>query len=236
MTILVWQQLGRLLITAIAGMSIFLGYRLFYVAKQKQGELSVGGTRATLKLVDVAPGIYFALFGSAIICVSLFRASEVVETVNETSVGRVIERTGRGIGPTLIAESQPPVDFENLYIRVFEPNTDSKYVSLLMYRALLRPNPITDQFRTMLKVGIEGDIKQALGGVPRSSHGKAGSNRSLARMDCVGVSFMIKNRHAPTCAHGRPMASSTGCVAEAKGWARGDAGRSRLHRGCAVSS
>src|ERR1700742_3247674 len=55
-------------------------------------------------------------------------------------------------------------------------------------------------------------------------------------MDWVGLSFMIKNRHAPTCAHGRPMASTTGCLAEAKGWARGDTGRSSLHRCRAVSS
>ena len=39
------------------------------------------------------------------------------------------------------------------------------------------------------------------------------------------MSFVIENRQAPTCPHGRPMAPHTGCPAEAEGWARGDARR-----------
>ena len=52
-----------------------------------------------------------------------------------------------------------------------------------------------------------GTARAALGGVPRSDHREAGSNRSLARMDCVARSRMIKNRRASTRNERRTVAA-----------------------------
>lgn len=57
-----------------------------------------------------------------------------------------------------------------------------------------------------------------LGGVPSSASEKAGSSRSVTRMDCVGASVMIKDLDAATRAHGRPVASTATSTASAGDW------------------
>lgn len=62
-------------IVALGGvLCIYWGYRLFYIATEKQGQLSVStGEHQSLQLQDVAPGVFFALFGAIILIVSLFK-------------------------------------------------------------------------------------------------------------------------------------------------------------------
>ena len=57
----------RLLIVGTGAMCVYFGYRLFDKVQKRQGELELKGDKTSLKLRDVAPGIYFALFGSLLL-------------------------------------------------------------------------------------------------------------------------------------------------------------------------
>ncbi len=56
----------------------FLGYRLFRVGiYEKAGELKTSWKGANLVLRQAAPGTFFVLFGTLIICVALFRGPNI---------------------------------------------------------------------------------------------------------------------------------------------------------------
>jgi hypothetical protein len=62
----------RLLIVLFAGCSLLFGYLLFFRATSLQGDLEAkGGDKVYLRLRNVAPGVFFALFGSGVLIVSL---------------------------------------------------------------------------------------------------------------------------------------------------------------------
>ena len=62
--VLIW----RLCVLACGLVAIILGYRLFQSGfAAQQGSLEAGLGSNTLKLANVAPGTFFALFGAAII-------------------------------------------------------------------------------------------------------------------------------------------------------------------------
>jgi len=61
---------------------IYLGYRLFYVVQDKQGEFKVKyGSDVELRLSEVAPGIFFAVCGTAILAASLIYKMDVKEDI-----------------------------------------------------------------------------------------------------------------------------------------------------------
>lgn len=65
-------MLYRMLIVCGGIASIYFGYKLFYIVKEKQGELRVKtGGDMEVHLSDVAPGVFFALFGAGILISSL---------------------------------------------------------------------------------------------------------------------------------------------------------------------
>lgn len=76
----------RMFIVCGGILSIYCGYRLFYISKEKQGELRVKtGANTELSMSDVAPGIFFALFGAAILVFCLLngvtiKPSEMITT------------------------------------------------------------------------------------------------------------------------------------------------------------
>jgi len=58
----------RILIVLGGILCIYFGYKLFYVVKLKQGEFKIKtGQNYELSLSDVAPGVFFALFGASIL-------------------------------------------------------------------------------------------------------------------------------------------------------------------------
>lgn len=62
----------RAVITGAGAFCIFLGYKLFSIATERQGEFNLqSGRNQSLQLNQVAPGIFFALFGAIIIVASL---------------------------------------------------------------------------------------------------------------------------------------------------------------------
>ena len=58
----------RMLIVVGGVLCIYFGYRLFYVVQLKQGEFKIKtGESYEISLSDVAPGVFFALFGAGIL-------------------------------------------------------------------------------------------------------------------------------------------------------------------------
>jgi len=51
---------------------IYFGYKLFYIAKEKQGDFKIKtGGSTEVSVSDVAPGVFFALFGAGILVFSI---------------------------------------------------------------------------------------------------------------------------------------------------------------------
>src|SRR5688572_30102056 len=64
----------RCLVVAVSGLAIYLGYRLFFVVLERQGEISIKtGSKYEIRMRDVAPGTFFALFGAVVLAVSLLK-------------------------------------------------------------------------------------------------------------------------------------------------------------------
>lgn len=61
----------RLLIVAFGGMSIYLGYRLFFVAATSRGALDASVKDWKLSTRNLAPGIFFSLFGMVVLSSAL---------------------------------------------------------------------------------------------------------------------------------------------------------------------
>ena len=68
-------------IAIIAGVVVtYLGYKLFVLGiYQKAGELKAGWSGKSLALRQAAPGTFFALFGTAVVVVSLWRGIDINE-------------------------------------------------------------------------------------------------------------------------------------------------------------
>jgi hypothetical protein len=69
----------RLLAVAIGGMAIFLGYRLFLKipeSRDSQGKITLPWS-ITVALSRVGPGVFFALFGAAVVALSLQKGLEI---------------------------------------------------------------------------------------------------------------------------------------------------------------
>jgi hypothetical protein len=101
---IVARDVERILVVIFGGASIYFGYRLFYLIKQKQGDLRIQGKEFKLSLSDVAPGIYFALFGSLLLTFNLFSSTESqrTETHRSSNSGEatttLISESHRGLG------------------------------------------------------------------------------------------------------------------------------------------
>lgn len=78
---IVWiRSFERILDTVIGGISIYLGYRLFLKLPEKtdsQGKVVLPGN-ISIYLSRVGPGVFFALFGAAVIALSLQDRKSVV--------------------------------------------------------------------------------------------------------------------------------------------------------------
>jgi hypothetical protein len=61
----------RLLIVGFGGMSIYLGYRLFFVVAAGRGALDASVKDWKLSTRNLAPGIFFSLFGMVVLSLAL---------------------------------------------------------------------------------------------------------------------------------------------------------------------
>ena len=74
--VLIW----RICVLACGLVAVILGYRLFKMGfAAQQGDLEAGVGGSTLKVRNIAPGTFFALFGAAIIAALVWSSpSEIV--------------------------------------------------------------------------------------------------------------------------------------------------------------
>jgi len=110
-----YREVERILAVAISGMSIYLGYRLFLDVKAVQdsaGKLRLPGGIA-IYLIRIGPGVFFALFGSAVIALSLRSVVSVSESNRATSGRSTTVETHAnytGFGSLDVARDQPAAD------------------------------------------------------------------------------------------------------------------------------
>jgi hypothetical protein len=107
--------LERLIITLTGTLSIFLGYKLFTIVSDSLSDLQseVGNFKLTIR--RAGPGIFFALFGSAILIIALNNVySTTPQDKNDTEQGRQGSVDGRNPpgkqqpGSTSYAFTPPP--------------------------------------------------------------------------------------------------------------------------------
>jgi hypothetical protein len=71
--ILVWGRvIERLLITLCGGLSLVLGWHLFKIGVVNEQAAELTKADASVRLQKVGPGVFFALFGTAVLLYSLF--------------------------------------------------------------------------------------------------------------------------------------------------------------------
>ncbi|MGX9727367.1 MAG: hypothetical protein ACTFAK_08625 [Candidatus Electronema sp. VV] len=98
---LIYAALYRLTVLAVGALSIWLGFRLFSTAgsKKVEGSASAEAGGVKLTLTNLLPGTYFALFGTALISVMLWKhgppqleQKTVVETTDKGEVRSEIQQ------------------------------------------------------------------------------------------------------------------------------------------------
>jgi hypothetical protein len=68
---IVARSLERLIVVGAGGISIWLGYLLFRKAMPSTGELSATAASLSIRLQRIAPGVFFAFFGAAVLAFAL---------------------------------------------------------------------------------------------------------------------------------------------------------------------
>jgi hypothetical protein len=110
------RAVERLLAVIIGGLSVYLGYRLFLrIPEQKEGEGKIefpGG--ASIFVTRVGPGVFFAMFGAAIVGLSLHKGIVVSQ---HGSDGQQVKSLYQGIGPTALAIAPEAHKLDQLQLR-----------------------------------------------------------------------------------------------------------------------
>jgi hypothetical protein len=108
------RAVERLLAVIIGGLSVYLGYRLFLrIPEQKEGEGKIefpGGV--SIFVTRVGPGVFFAMFGAAIVGLSLQKG--IVSSQPRLDGGRVVYQ---GIAPTASASAPEARKHDQLKLR-----------------------------------------------------------------------------------------------------------------------
>lgn len=72
------RYIERLIAVLIGGLSIYLGYRLFLrVPDRREGESQIKAWDISIVMSRVGPGIFFALFGAAVVGLSFYKGVTV---------------------------------------------------------------------------------------------------------------------------------------------------------------
>ena len=95
-----YRGFERIIIALIGGFCIYLGYDLFAINAATQGQLKVAGKGAEITLSDVAPGIFFAFIGAALLlgCVfAPYKGSTESHVLNPDTESNTSGTSGDGI-------------------------------------------------------------------------------------------------------------------------------------------
>ncbi len=79
-TIFVGRTVERILIVLIGGLALYFGFRLFDKAIVSDSSLDAGTEKYYLRLKQIGPGVFFALFGTIVCLYTLFASPEVATT------------------------------------------------------------------------------------------------------------------------------------------------------------
>jgi hypothetical protein len=125
-TAILLRYIERLVGVLIGGLSIYLGYRLFLrVPDRHEGEGQIKLLDVSIVMSRIGPGVFFALFGAAVVGLSLYKGV-VVETTDgrlDGSAADVVnapeQRTERysGMGATTAADADQRADARALLKR-----------------------------------------------------------------------------------------------------------------------
>jgi hypothetical protein len=90
-TAILLRYIERLAGVFIGGLAIYLGYRLFLkVPERREGEGSIKVMDVSIILTRIGPGVFFALFGAAVVALSLYKGV-LVESTNRSFQGSVAQ-------------------------------------------------------------------------------------------------------------------------------------------------
>ena len=151
------RALERLLDAAIGGLSIYLGYRLFLKLPDKtdsQGKIILPGN-ISIFLSRVGPGVFFALFGAAVIALSLHNAIDYRTYGTEEGTADVASINSRYIGMNPERHSDDRLELENRRNKI-----SSQLYLLNQIPGLLRSD-LNGRQSTDMEVGIR-DLKLEL--------------------------------------------------------------------------
>ena len=146
----VLRAFERILDSAIGGLSIYLGYRLFLKLPGKtdsQGKFILPGN-ISIYLSRVGPGVFFALFGAAVIAMSLHNAIDYRTNGSADLTADAAAANSRYIGVNPEHRQDNQQELEN---RRFE-----------ISRHLYRLNQIPDMLRSDLSLEQSSDIEVGL--------------------------------------------------------------------------
>ena len=106
------KEVERIAVVFCGGLSIFCGYKLFWIATEKQGEMNFKlGQHGGVKLKNLAPGIYFAALGTVILIYSLLNPSDWSRDITKLS--------GTASGKKVADRIEPPEDSNKAHLRTY---------------------------------------------------------------------------------------------------------------------
>ena len=83
-----WRMAERILVVAIGGLAIYLGYRLFLKVPEShdsEGRIKLPWN-ITLLFSRVGPGVFFAVFGAAIVTYALHQTTSYTQESTANSI------------------------------------------------------------------------------------------------------------------------------------------------------
>ncbi len=123
----------------------WLGYRLFHLGLSDKSDLKLEYGKFKFQIYCAAPGIFFSLFGAAIIFVSVWRQATIEDKQYfKDGVNRHINIT-KGVGPDINLESQ----IEDMFSRALSLHKnnnfqESKKIYIRILKSLPRLGEITN--------------------------------------------------------------------------------------------
>ncbi|RLA49169.1 MAG: hypothetical protein DRR42_15895 [Gammaproteobacteria bacterium] len=90
--VLVARAVERVAILFLAGLCIWAGYRLFFLVSKSKSEARLKGQDFELSLINVGPGVIFAMFGALVLITAIVSSADVY-TLSDS--GNSVIRYGR---------------------------------------------------------------------------------------------------------------------------------------------
>jgi hypothetical protein len=104
------RAVERLFIVLTGALSLLCGYRLFFLVSSEAGQMMAKGAGWQIRLARVGPGVFFALFGSAIVMYAMASSPSVVYRSGSDDVQKAVVEIHGGL-PAASAGSISPHDY-----------------------------------------------------------------------------------------------------------------------------